>query len=581
MRPAKWTLLAIVVAAVAVRVIYYAQLSTSGAAPGSGGALLQLHRWDQSDMHFFDAWARLITSGDVLTNQSLHPLHDWHVAVAQAHLGGDATIEQVRAAWDDWYGGKRFHQEPLYPYLIALTYATLGDDVRWVFLWQMAMGVASTMLVYRIGRRCFGEAAGLVAAALTVPAGPLIFNELVLLRGPVITFLGLLAVDAAGVALERKTWKWWLAAGAAGGLAMLAHGGAQLLIPAVMLTAWASRGIARPHAAAAVLAGVILALSPAMARNLIVGVAPLQLSSVGAVTFIATNGPDQHADMSFYASAAIPQILEAARAGGPGVVTRTIAMHDGIGAYAGLVGRKIAMTWRWFEKPNNVSFAYFAKHAWVLHLMPVRFALVAPLATVGLAILIAGYRRRVFELLPLLTLMASGVLSSIVAAPHARYRAPLVAWLAPLAGLGLVWLVREARHRAASRPWIAAVATVVVLFVLTLRPLPYGVTAITNADWLSPYRAYWLPQQEAAATPAEAAAVLDTAFAFRPPVIDDLSRQRPAATPDEADLARFYAAVYARYGQALRDAGQTQKALAAERRSMDLLESAAAFEVHR
>ncbi len=577
----QWPVLVLVAAAVAVRVICYAQLSQ--------GPLLQLHRWDQSDMHFFDAWAKVIASGDVLTNRSLHPMHDWHVAVAQAYLGPEASAQQIEAAWDDWYGGtsggggKRFHQEPLYPYLIALTYATLGEDVRWVFLWQMAMGVASTVLVYRIGRRHFDEAfpgAGLTAAVLTVFAGPLMFYELVLLRGPLITFLGLAAVDAAGVAWTRRTWKWWALAGAMCGLAMLTHGGAQALLPVVAVTAWMGAKGARPQALLGVLGGAAVVLLPVAARNVALGVGPLQLSSVGAVTFIATNGPEQHADMSFYATATIPQVLEASRQAAPGVVARTIALHDGVGSYLGLVVRKAGMAWRWFEKPNNVSFAYFARHAWVLHLMPVRFAVIAPLAVVGLVIAAAQFWRRWAQLLPLLALATVGALSSVVAAPHARYRAPLVAWLAPLAGLCAVWLVQSVRTNARPRGWVAAMAAVVMLFVLTLRPLPPGVTPITHADWLSPYEAYWLPRQEAATSAAEAVTILDAAFAHRPPVVDALSRANPATTAADADLARFYAAVYARYAQALRETGQTQQALAAERRSMDLLEAAATYDVN-
>ena len=600
-------MLAVMLLAVVVRLAMYAQLSASGE-----GALLQLHRWDQSDMHFYDQWAKVIASGDVLTDRSLHPVHDWHVAVAQAylsehpeqapHLHDGATEEEIaRAAWDDWYGGKRFHQHPLYPYLVAVTYAVLGEDVRWVYLWQMVLGVASTWLVMRIGCRHFGDAAGLAAGVLMALAGPVVFYECVLLRGPLVTFLGLAVVDLAGrqAAKPQAAWCVWLVAGIAGGLAMLAQNGMVLLVGAAAVVALAvgvrdaGLRLRASRGAVAVLAGAAVVLLPAMARNVWVGVGPLQLSSVGAVTFIATNGPWQHADLSFVASKTIPEVLLAARAGGPGVIARTLDLHASMGGYVELLGRKVAMTWRWLEKPNNVGIAYFAEHAWVLRAMPVRFAVVAPLALAGLLTVVRRHGRALVPLLPMLVLLGLGGLSCVVAAPHARYRAPLVMWLAPLAGLGVVamwgWVrggvsaTTQARPGAAWRGRVLA-AGVAVLFLVTLRPLPEGVTSIVVADWLSPYRAWWLPQSEARAAAGDwagAAAMLEASFVVRPPSMDTLDRNRPATTADEADLARFYAAVCTRYGEALRALGQTQRALAAERRSMDLVEAAAGFEVRR
>ena len=58
----------------------------------------------------------------------------------EAHTGGEQfTAEQL--LWRHWTVAKRMWQEPLYPYLIALTYCLLQPDPRWVLLWQMALGV--------------------------------------------------------------------------------------------------------------------------------------------------------------------------------------------------------------------------------------------------------------------------------------------------------------------------------------------------------------------------------------------------------------------------------------------------------
>jgi hypothetical protein len=44
---------------------------------------LHLHVWTESDMHFYDRWARHIAAGDVLTDQRMRPYQSGHAAVAR------------------------------------------------------------------------------------------------------------------------------------------------------------------------------------------------------------------------------------------------------------------------------------------------------------------------------------------------------------------------------------------------------------------------------------------------------------------------------------------------------------------
>ena len=41
------------------------------------GPLLAQNRWAESDMAFFDRWARDISRGEGLADQPLHPSHSW------------------------------------------------------------------------------------------------------------------------------------------------------------------------------------------------------------------------------------------------------------------------------------------------------------------------------------------------------------------------------------------------------------------------------------------------------------------------------------------------------------------------
>ena len=242
---------------------------------------------------------------------------------------------------------------------------------------------------------------------------------------------------------------------------------------------------------------MVVALLPVVVRNVRVGVEPMALSSVGAVTFIATNGPLQHDDLSFYAGPHVGEVM--GKTGGRGwpVVAETLRLHDSAGSYVGLVARKVALWWRWLERPNLVSFAYYREHAWVLWLLPVRFALVAAVAAGGLAGWAAagmgfgvwgmGYGGKASKrcggagddrcsgpetatspssasspdprpqtsdpspspaLLVLAAVVAVHVIGALVAAPHDRYRLPVVAPLAVVAaGGGAARPVRAAGGR--------------------------------------------------------------------------------------------------------------------------------------
>lgn len=188
----RWILAVVVAVSLAVRIVYFVELSD--------GPCVEFHRWEQLDMHWFDTWARHVaSSGDWLSEKIDQPFHSWHKTIADAYFrrnpeeakvlaqeaaAGGGGASAARLLWRRWHGGRRFYQEPLYPYLIAATYELLGADVRWVFAWQMLLGVATSVLVLLTARLYFGEAAGGLAAL----ASPLLYYEMLLLRETSIVF---------------------------------------------------------------------------------------------------------------------------------------------------------------------------------------------------------------------------------------------------------------------------------------------------------------------------------------------------------------------------------------------------------
>ena len=61
------------------------------------------------------------------------------------------------AGGDGWGRAEVFDLPPLYAYLLGVFYTVFGYSPRGVVVIQALLGVASAVLVYRLGRRHFGS----------------------------------------------------------------------------------------------------------------------------------------------------------------------------------------------------------------------------------------------------------------------------------------------------------------------------------------------------------------------------------------------------------------------------------------
>jgi 4-amino-4-deoxy-L-arabinose transferase-like glycosyltransferase len=570
----------IVLLCVGLRAVYFEQMS---AGPG-----IWQHRWAPTDMHFFDGWARDIAEGDWLTDRPLHPIHHWHQVQARAYLeaypseatelaraesAGDAR-DPAGALWDRWYGGKRFHQAPLYPYLVAATYALAGPDARWVFGWQLALGVLSVVLVHEISRRYYGSGAAAVGALLAALCAPLLYYDLLLLRATPMVFAGLLLVLLTDVALKRGRARWWALVGGVGGAAILLKPTHALFLAGTLI-GLVSTCRRQPRRAlrfsAAMALGLALALAPLAVRNLAVGVPPLAVSGVGPVGLINALAEDTVARQGLsMGSRHLPRIMHGSDGRFLPVLLGTLETHESAGTFARhlLVRLRTALSSR--EIPNNSNFYYFRMHAPILAWLPVGCATVACLALPGVLLSLADFRRgwplHLFALSSLMTVVVFGVLS--------RYRLPLLAALLPFAALTCVRLVRWLRRgpRAALVGCVAAVAGLALLLSGGAQgPL------IRASDYKAPYDYHYRPRARDAATAgdvARAAQVFADSLRYEAPVLRELGPDRPARSRHEAQLARLFAQARTRYAQWLERGGRIEEA-ARERRRAEELRAAA------
>jgi 4-amino-4-deoxy-L-arabinose transferase-like glycosyltransferase len=560
--------LLLLLTATALRVELYRQASTSPAG--------WWHRWEESDMAFFDAWGRRLAAGDWLTDTDLHPYHGWHATVAAIHFGfhpEDARALQRQAAergdprepgallWSRWFGGKRFHQEPLYPYLIGLTYALFGPDALLVHLWQLAVGVACVGLLWLVTRRAFGDVAALAAGLLGVFYGPLLVYEVTLLRTTLLA-LATLALVAALQATwgRRRAWR-WLAFGLLAGLAVLLKTTFLLLVAGVLgalLAVLRQRPRASLAAGAALLAGLSLALAPAVARNLAVGAPALSLESVGPLNVILSLSSDSEVNVRGFAPnhGTFAEVMGRTDGRPWPVLLDTLAIHDDVADLALMGVRRMANALSAYEAPNNVNLLAMERDAPVLRLAAAGFGLAAALGLPGLVLALGMRRRRALVGALVLALLA-GLAPLVVFGTLARYRVLFALALLPFAGLtvarGLAWASEGRGLRVAALLCFGA-----GLFVFAHRPLPGLPHGLRTVDVTVPLQTFWGPLAQASLQrddPAGAAAVLARAAATAPPVLAALGPDHPVADPWEAELADHFAGLWEVLGGCRQQAG--------------------------
>jgi len=534
------------------------------------GPCLVMDRFELTDMHFFRQWAGAITAGDWLTDRRLHPLHEWHRRIAAEYFarypeartdfpGDDAAA--ARALWDRWYGGKGFHQEPLYPYLLALTTGLLGDDIRWVFLWQSLLGVFSVFLLYEISRRLWDDRVAVVAAVLALGYGPLVFSEFTLLRTALITWAGLFLVWLLLVNQNRTSPGRWFGIGVALGLTLLLKS----IFIWLTLGVLAAGLIHRPFGwrtagrrTAAVLLGLGLPLLGVVARNLAVGAPAGQLSAVNTITFVEANVASHRPGEGFTFSVGhTPAIMHRSEGRFLPAAAATLATHDGPVSYLGLLAAKWFALWTWFEYPNNCNFYYFQLHSSVLGALPVTFGWLAPLALAGVVLAARDGRGRHW----LYLLAGMHVLSMLATYVIARFRIPLAAVLIPFAALALVQLVRWLAARR-FRPALILLAAVVLLGLAVNRPLDKAL--IRPGDHLVAYTVDTIPRYEAARARDDWAAGARVLAASLRVVPDYFALDRAGVARlagDERRLARLLVQVYGLYAGALYRTGETGAAV--------------------
>ena len=494
-------LAAVILLAAAVRLISYLQVRD--------GSVLYAHWAHDTDMNFYDAWARGIVAGDLLS--APRPYHPWHHEIARdvhAILApGEPFDDGVgRRMWERWLGPYAFYQDPLYAYALAAIYAVAGARPEPVVLWQGLLGLGIVAFVFTIGCAQWDRTVGLIAGIIAALYAPLIFYETTLLRGALQAFLALAAVTCTTLAMQRSRRRWWALAGIAAGLAALAHATNLLLAAALALyplSAWLhhrkygrsearaqqrDQAAARPETSSpppaagpytsfppepapqtaahrallAYVAGFLLALAPLFVRNVIVGAPPWTIGPAGAYSafnFISGHAIDSDPRMGFPFSPSAARIFAATDARLLPVMRATLATHPSFTSWLARMGAKLLAFWDGWENADNINFYYFLLHSPFVATVGIRFALLAPLGVMGLVL--SGRR----GLSPPAAAVACGLIAGLVFFTSSRVRLTAAVALMPFAAAALVETARRiqsGRSRSLAAPAVVGLAAAIV-----------------------------------------------------------------------------------------------------------------------
>lgn len=481
--------------AAAVRLISYLQVRD--------GSMFYAHWGQDTDMNFYDAWARGILAGDLLTPP--RPYHPWHNEIARdvhAILAPGEPFDDAvgRAMWARWLGPYAFYQDPLYAYALAAVYAVAGARPQPVVIWQGLLGLGIVAFVFTIACALWDRTVALVAGILAALYAPLVFYETTLLRGALQAFLAAAAVTFATLALhrtrfglERAARWWWALSGAAAGLAVLAHATNILLAAALALypfMTWlrqrrnkksdSARQASQPasvtdpsspsskpqirgrRALLSYTAGFLLALTPLFVRNVIVGAPPWTIGpagAYGAFNFISAHARDSDPRLGFPFSPSAARIFAATDARLLPVIRETFATHPSFTSWLRRMGAKFLAFWDGWENADNINFYYFLLHSPFVATVGTRFALIAPLGVMGLAL----SRRRALS--PPAAAVACGLITGLVFFTSSRVRLTAAVALIPFAAVALVETarrIRTTRSRSLLLPAAAGLVAAVV-----------------------------------------------------------------------------------------------------------------------
>jgi len=395
-------------------------------------------------------------------------LHDpfFELPTTDARLYHQWAIE---IAGGNWLGEGVFVLAPLYAYFLGLVYAVFGAGAGAgaAMVANALLGAASCTLVVAVGRRLFDRRVALIASALIALDSTSIFFGGMLSAANLVVPLILLLVLAAQRAHESPSAVRWFGAGLTLGFCALAWQAFLLFAP--YLLAWPvfsgnSSASRRASWAALALAGMVVAILPVSVRNYAVADQFALVNTGGGISLYAGNHPNAKggygmprrysrvvAEAPVERRQLFAEVAEQASGRKLGLSEiSTFWAHETLeyistrpGQWLRYEVRKFGLFWNAAELWNERSPTAERAFSWVRRLPLVGFAVVGPLALLGMGIRAREWNRLYF----LYAVIEFHLIVSLIFSVLARDRMSAIPALYLFASAAACWLWDQMRSR--------------------------------------------------------------------------------------------------------------------------------------
>jgi 4-amino-4-deoxy-L-arabinose transferase-like glycosyltransferase len=366
-----------------------------------------------------------------------------------------AWAQQILTA--GWLPQRHFYQSPLYAYYLAVVQTVFGDSPWPPRAIQVLLGSASVGLLGVIGTRLFTRRVGLFAMVMFALYGPMILEEVTLSKTSLLVCSALVGFALFLHARDRQSGRGMAAAGLTFGVTIIGVG--QWLVALLGLTVFIALDRSTPRRlrrqlAAFFFAGALVVLAPVIAWNSYAG-GGLILTSAdaglnlwlgnNAIATALTGRPPGLRDVPEFEEGDSRRLAE--REVGQSLTPAQVSSHWtrsavrwALGnpvAFVGTTRKKITVLWNSFEIPDSYHFAFVREHYLPWLRGSLSFAIVGPLAIIGLVVAV---RHRPARALYVIALCYLGVLALFYV--RSRYRLPALPFLMVFAAVAIDWIIR-------------------------------------------------------------------------------------------------------------------------------------------
>lgn len=365
-----------------------------------------------------------------------------------------------------WMPTDVFYQSGLYSYFLAIVYRVLGIGPWGPRIVQILLGSSSVALVYVIGLALYSPRVGALAGIILALYGPLILEEIVLLKTALIVFAFVssfaLFVHAA-IAARRVCL---FASGFVLGIAAVGAGQWLVSIPplafAVGVAASAGKRTEKMLLVAIFLLGCALPIVPVSAWNTYRGGGLLLTSADAGLNLYLGNNPratglparpprlrdtpeHEPGDARRIAEEDTKRPMTMAEVSRYWSRQALVFIREHPADFARNILRKVVVLWNAYEVPDNYHYSFMRRHFlpslnWCLTL-----AVVGPLSLLGMFLGLRRWR----SLLPLYAALLPYLGILVLFYVRGRYRLAVVPLIVLFAAAALerIWRAFEARER--------------------------------------------------------------------------------------------------------------------------------------